>query len=49
MTSTGDAARADHDFDILIERGQELHQALDRELIEPVVLERRNFRLRNMQ
>ena len=29
-----DVARADHDFDILIKRGQEFHQAFARELVK---------------
>jgi len=42
-------ARPDHDFHVLIERGQELHQAFDREVIEAIVLQGRNFGLRNAQ
>jgi hypothetical protein len=43
LTAVG--ARSDHDLDVLIERGQELHQLFDRELIEPVVFERRDLGL----
>lgn len=45
----GVGARPDHDVDILIERGQELHQLFDGELIEPVVYERRDLGLRDAE
>ena len=35
----GIGTRSDDDFNILIECSQELHQTLDRELIEPVVFQ----------
>ena len=40
---------SNHDFDILVQGGQELQQAFNRELIQPVVLQRRDFRLRDVQ
>ena len=42
-------ARPDRDFHVLIERGQELHQAFDREVIEAIVFQGRHFGLRNTQ
>jgi predicted XRE-type DNA-binding protein len=42
----GVATGPDHDFYIVIECSQKLHQALDGELIESVVFQRRNFGLR---
>ena len=41
--------RADHDLNVLIESSQKLHQTLDRKLIQPVVLQRRDLRLRHVQ
>ena len=38
-------ARADHDFHVLIERGEEAHQLLDRKPVEAIIGKRRNFRL----
>src|SRR3569833_1680740 len=40
------AARTDNDLDVLVERRQKPHQPLDREAIQPIVGERRNFGLR---
>jgi hypothetical protein len=37
---------ADHDFDILVECSQKLHQALDGKLIQAVVFQGRDFGLR---
>lgn len=42
-------ARADHDFDILIQGCQELHQLFGWELIQAIVLQRGYLRLRDAQ
>lgn len=47
--AAGIGARPDDDLHVLIERRQERHQAFDRELIEPVVFQGRDFRLRDTQ
>ena len=42
-------ARANDDLNVLLQRIQEAHQLFDREMIEPIVGERRHFGLGNAQ
>ena len=47
MPHAGHAAPANHDLYIVVKRGQKLHQAFDRKLIQPEVRQCRDFRLRD--